>query len=340
MNPENPSESATPSVLLVCQASPEIGLGHLSRMLVLARTMLGESLLSPHVLIVGEPLKRDALNKLSHAFLPATADFSSAVVQQVDLHACSVVVFDLHPKLIPGDMAELLSMLRSRNVRTVGVDSLLGLCAELDLVWVPTFCLPDDKKPVQCQNVEFGWKTFLLRQPLPHGDWEPGSRVLVLTGGGDTAQQGETLSTLLDAALGAGTDVHWVRGPFALAPRLPLAPRLQWTVHHAPQGLDHLMLQCNYAIAIFGVSFFELLQYGVPTVVYSPYGGKDDFELEALQMEQVACVASDANDAARQLADLMRDNGMARDFSSRSKHLLSANGGQALVSRILELSRS
>jgi spore coat polysaccharide biosynthesis predicted glycosyltransferase SpsG len=338
--PEIQPVSKAIGALLVCQASAEIGLGHLSRILVVARALLTECGVCPHILIIGEHVERNELSQLSHSFHTGTDDFSTVILRQANEHVSRVVLFDLHPKLIPASMAALLRTLRAQNVRTVGIDSLLALCVELDLMWVPTFSLPAGKVPLQCSNVRYGWDTFLLRKTLPSGHWLPGSRVLVLTGGGDTTHQGDWLPALMDSELSAGIEVHWVRGPFAVQPRLPVAPRLKWIVHPAPQGLDELMVHCNYAVAIFGISFFELLQYGIPTVVFSPYGGKDDFELGALRSEQVASVAADATDAVRQLASLMQDDVMARSYATRSAQLLSVNGAQALAARIFELSRS
>ena len=58
-----------------------------------------------------------------------------------------------------------------------------------------------------------------------------------------------------------------------------------------PNNLMKLIVQSNYVLTVFGVSFFEVLQYGIPTVVFSPYDNKDDKDLSALSKEDVAIVA-------------------------------------------------
>lgn len=340
MATDAPIPAKNPVALLVCQASAAIGLGHLTRILVVAHALRLEGQVQPYVVVIGEPFERDTLCELPHSFVPPSDDVSSALLLQAASNRANVVVFDIHPTLITSHFIALLGVLRTQGVRSVGIDSLLPFCSELDLAWVPTFCLPEEKVPAQCNNVRFGWDTYLLRKMLQTPRWRSGSRVLVLTGGGDTTHQGESLPGLMDAALDAATEVHWVQGPFALAPRLPLKQRLHWTVHKAPQGLDELMVSCSYAVALFGISFFELLQYGVPTVVFSPYGGKDDFELTALRSEGVASVASDASDAVNQLVALMQDDHLASRFSTRCTQLFSVNGAQSLAAGILELSRS
>jgi UDP-N-acetylglucosamine:LPS N-acetylglucosamine transferase len=66
-------------------------------------------------------------------------------------------------------------------------------------------------------------------------------------------------------------------------------------------------VQSNYAITVFGISFFEILQYGVPSVVFSPYNNKDNEELEALKKEEVAMIANNSRLAVEGLFKLMNN---------------------------------
>ena len=74
---------------------------------------------------------------------------------------------------------------------------------------------------------------------------------------------------------------------------LPNDQRLKWIIHDSPEQLDEIILNCNYAITVFGISFFEVIQYGIPTVVFSAYKNKDEMELQALKKLEVAIVAKD-----------------------------------------------
>ena len=119
---------------------------------------------------------------------------------------------------------------------------------------------------------------------LKHHDWLPGPRVLILTGGSDTANLRETLLSKLELLLSDG-EINWVRafsGELIYQTKL----KLKWNVHHSPNQLDELITHCNYALSVL-ISLFEVLQYGVPAVTFSPYGGKDDVELKALSMEML-----------------------------------------------------
>jgi len=158
-----------------------------------------------------------------------------------------------------------------------------------------------------------------------------------LTGGGDVSNLGKTLPVQLDGLLDENTEIHWVRGPFSGSPNLPKKCRLNWTVHNAPERLDELIVQSDYVMTVFGVSFFEVLQYGIPTVVFSPYGNKDNNELNALSKEGVAMVSNDSKLAITDLIELMNNNQIAKEYSVNALKKMSVNGAKNLSKEIYSL---
>lgn len=324
-------------ILLVCHAAPALGIGHLTRTLVLAHALRKEGMGNLRLLIIGEPVNRPELGYLPHCFEPLDADFSEAVLTQVQDFEPEAIVFDIHPSMMFEGIDHLFEVLEGHGAKVVGVDSLLPYSNSLDLPWVPSFFIPPDKLAGANPKTRHGWDCFLIRKRMPSAHWAPGNRVLALTGGSDSTNQGETLPALLDASLPAGTELHWVRGPYAKQPRLPASPRLTWVLHQAPDTLDELIVSSNYAITIFGVSCFELLQYGVPTVVYSPYGDKDNCVLSALRKEEVAEVAPDAATAVAGLGRVMQEHELAGKYSRISRERMSSDGGQNLAREIMHL---
>jgi UDP-N-acetylglucosamine:LPS N-acetylglucosamine transferase len=104
--------------------------------------------------------------------------------------------------------------------------------------------------------------------------------------------------------------------------------------HLAPNGLQHLMSTTNYAVTVYGVSFFELLQLGVPTVVFSPYGEKDDQELKEIEQEGLALVAKDEKDATQKLIALMKNEELAARLSATATERLRSRGIDRLCSEV------
>lgn len=333
----NPEESPASRVLLVCHAGASLGIGHLTRMLALAAA-LGPEPADRRLLIQGDRIERDDLARFGHSFVDFETDLFDAVLEMCDQFRPAVVVLDLHPKLLPVDFAVRSAELGARGIRLVGVDGLLPFCDSLDLTWVPSL-LVDDAELAGCKGtVHFGWHSFLTIRRVPAQEWSPGTRVLVLTGGSDVTDQHTTLPSLLDAELPDRSEVWWVRGPFAGAPVLPAEPRLDWVVHEAPSGLDELIVRSDYAITVFGVTLFELLQYGIPTVVFSPYDNREFPELDSVSAAGVAAVTADAATAVVELTALMADDDRARMYSRRALERMTVNGADRLAGLIHSLS--
>ena len=148
---------------------------------------------------------------------------------------------------------------------------------------------------------------------------------------------GRTWPQEINDCLPSDSDLHWVTGPFAETPIWPESPRIEMHNHISPRGLDSLMVNACYAITLYGVSFYELLYYGIPTVVFSPYGGKDDSELMAIAALGVASVAHDEHDAIDKLKELMSDDELAGALSTESLRRMSVRGGHRFVSSVATL---
>ena len=232
---------------------------------------------------------------------------------------------------------ELLIKLKQRNICIIGIDSLIEYCEILDLIWIPSFNF-DIIKHSNCKSLlKSGWDTYLIQKHLHHKEWRPGSKILVLTGGSDIKNLGKTLPTQLDQILKNNSEVHWVKGPLSDDPILPEKQKLNWIIHDSPQQLDELIVQSNYVITVFGISFFEALQYGIPTVVFSPYDKKDNEDLKALSKEEVAIVTYNSEFAVKELLKLMIDDKMANKLSINSLNKMSISGASNLSKKIYSL---
>ncbi|MDA7563038.1 hypothetical protein OAI52_00635 [Gammaproteobacteria bacterium] len=322
------------SVLLVCHVSAEIGIGHLSRLLAVAESLRNDNKIVPEFLILGDIFKKNELARFKVHSFALEDDFVDMINKTLINNEYAALVFDLYPNHNIDNLNELFRQLKQRDLHLIGIDGLLEHCDILDLIWVPAFNF-DFSGHADCNSVlKSGWDSFLLQKRLAHTEWSPGSKVLILTGGSDISKLGETLPAQLDAVLGEVTDAHWVRGPFSDAPNLPKNSRLNWTIHNAPEQLDELIVQSDYVLTVFGVSFFEVLQYGIPTVVFSPYGIKDNKELDALSKEGVAIVEANSTCAINSLIELMNNEKLAREYSMNALRKMSINGAQNLCNEI------
>lgn len=323
--------------LVVCHAGTGLGLGHLTRALVVARALQQELGVQVQLLIQGDVVSMDALDRVVHQFLPSHESLSDAVTllaRQNDVH---LLVFDLHPMQVPVDIDDLFVELRSHDRKLIAVDALACHSRFLDLVFIPAFQFQPPPNTEDVAKFIFGWDCFLLNVQQKPRPWQLGKNVLILSGGSDATELGRNWPRELNDTLPKDSDLHWITGPFAQAPVWPECPRIKMHNHIAPPGLDDFMVNANYAITVYGVSFYELLYYGVPTVVFSPYGHKDNSELKAIAEMGVALVATDEHDAIIKLMALMEDNQLATTLSLKSLHHMSVQGGYRFASSIAKL---
>lgn len=325
------------NVVIVCHAGSSLGLGHLSRSIVVARALHDELGANVKLLIQGESIQRTDLNQYLHEFIELGENLLDRVLEQIIQINAQLVVLDLHPNLVPESIEKLLIALRKGKCKVIAIDGLVNQRDNLDLIFIPSFCFSPLEAMVNARPILFGWDCFLLNVKCLPVNWNSGRQVLALTGGSDATGLGNSLPERLNESLSADAELHWVIGPYAKQPIWPVTQRFAMIKHQSPSELDDLMVASHYAITLYGVSFFELLYYGVPTVVFSPYGNKDDAELEAIAAEGVALVASDEDDAVEKLKELMVDDVLAASLSQCARKRLSVLGGHKFVQAVSAL---
>ena len=317
---------AKPNILLVCQTGADIGLGHLMRSLVSARALrdiLGSNII---LIVQGTEIESGLCAEFDHTILSSTSHLLDAISVKIKENRIDVLILDLFPRQVPADLSGALDLWRTGGCKLVAVDGLISLRDRLDLIFLPSFCCPSIDIRLPSARIVYGWDCLILNVDHVATESPKGDKVLVLTGGSDTTKLGKLWPSLLDNRLPSRSEVHWVTGPFAGRPDIPFNPRLKWYEHIAPQNLKYLMSQTNFAVTVYGVSFFELLHYGVATVVFSPYGLKDKAELSYIASSGLALVAEDERDAIERLMDLINNEDLAIKLSAQARAKLRVPG--------------
>ena len=326
--------------LLVCYVSSKVGIGHLSRLLALANKLKKDRKIIPEFLIFGDLIKKDDLNQFKLHNFSFKCNFIKNVESILKIKKFDILVLDIYPghKII--DLFQFFKKIKKNKIHIVGIDSLIQYCNILDLIWIPSFNF-DCAKYINCKSViKSGWDTYLIQKNLKNKKWQPGKKVLILTGGSDAYNLSKTLPTDLDRMLNKNTELNWVKGPLSNSPNIPKNPKLKWIIHEAPNRLDELITKSNYVLTIFGISFFEVLQYGIPSVVFSPSKKKDKDELKALSKEMVAEIANTPKLAVKKLYNLINNDKISNKFSSNALSKMKKNGAENLSKKIYSLVQS
>ncbi|MDJ0837240.1 MAG: hypothetical protein QNK37_12035 [Acidobacteriota bacterium] len=238
-----------------------------------------------------------------------------------------IIVCDLPPKLVTPNLLQVIAK-RPEHCVLAGIDHTLPPESGAQLNWVPSFFGRASPK------TRFGWDCYLLEKPIHTKSWSPRPEVVILTGGSDTYRLGRTLPALLHTALPPELTITWIQGPFAPPPDRP-AERFQ--VHHNPPDISALLARAGYALAVYGVSFFECLAHGLPTVVLTPDRPEDDLELTALDDTETALRATTTEQAVTMLAELCRDETAAELLAKTANKLIDGKGPQRLAEALMDL---
>ncbi len=321
--------------VVICKTGPEIGLGHLKRSIRVSAGIERGLGAVTNLFVIGPKSSESSFDALEIMFVAESdSGFEYALP---DGSIVDLLLLDLPVRHLPSWVSAYLAGVRSFGGIAVSIDN-YELRSQVDMTFIPSFRVPQNVfGPEDDLSVIHGWDCFLLDENTQPISWRPGHRVLALTGGSDATNLGRHWPALLDASLPLTTELNWVTGPFATRPRLPKRPRLKITEHLAPSDLKSLMQCADYAITAYGVSFFELLQLGVPTVVFSPYGKKDCAELDEIHRERLAIVAKDEVDAIEKLSGLMGSHSLAAELASRSPRKFKSPGVNRLCDEIRRL---
>ena len=85
-------------ILLVCCVSSMIGMGHISRMLVLANKLKSTNLVTPEFLIFGDLVKKNELTNFNVHNYSLEKNFVTSLENIVDEITLDAVIFDIYPK--------------------------------------------------------------------------------------------------------------------------------------------------------------------------------------------------------------------------------------------------
>ena len=93
-----------------------------------------------------------------------------------------------------------------------------------------------------------------------------------------------------------------------------------------PEKVELVMVEVPPYRLSMPAPFFEVLLYGIPTVVFSPYGTKDNSELKALSKESVAMVVNTPKLAIEGLVELMSNDELSKVYSMNALKKMAING--------------
>jgi hypothetical protein len=103
------------------------------------------------------------------------------------------------------------------------------------------------------------------------------------------------------------------------------------------ENLRQRQSSATYAVSRFGVSIFEMLGLGVPTVVLPGWGEHEEASVDFLEERGLALVARSRCDVGKKIAQLTFDDGLASSLSAATIEFYGAENKHPAVKLIENL---
>jgi len=305
-----------PEIAILCEVGKGIGLGHLSRVVVAARALQDHLSASLKIFIKGDKIDNEALSLLPHYWV--------SCFSEVPQHVWNAVVIDVK------DLDDIVeSWLRNLSAETakIAIDQPFEKESVFDFMWQPSMYVAPNIEKAYAHKLDYGWHTFLLNVPAIHSVIDENKitkRVVVLTGGSDAAGLGQFLPMKLLNILPDNVELDWVQGPFSDAPMVSVsALGERFNILRDPDNLPALLAEYDAAFVVFGVSYFECLLAGIPTIVCDAANAATVDEWAALQTEFPDLVAGDIEEALHMLMDAIENVRPVDEISAVQEQLRS-----------------
>jgi spore coat polysaccharide biosynthesis predicted glycosyltransferase SpsG len=321
------------NIIAICNAGNDIGLGHVKRLESAVKTLKANFNINCAKLLILTDKKIPVRIDIEYEYKSYNYNLSLIDTPQT---AYNLIIFDLSEKCLPNTIQDSLKIYKNKNKIIVAIECLSSYIKYIDLFYVPSFIYNNLENTELCRKLIYGWDCYLLNNSIKNKKWKPGNNVIVLTGGADVTKLGNRWPKLLDENLGGNTELKWVTGPYSENPDIPINNKINFREIRSPQNIHKIISWANYALCLFGVSFFEVIKQGIPTVVISAKNENKN-ELNEIRNKKVAIVGKSELDAVIKLKNLMSDKGLASLLSNNSTKITSNCDGSRLVNELSKI---
>ena len=335
------ADETAPAVVIRCDASPALGLGHLVRCLAVAAALRDRCSAAVTFALGGDPALAALVRE--QAF-PVTAISGRAPAAELAAvlagTGAGAVLLDLRT---PYDAAEIAAV-RAAGCRLAVLDDGGERRLAADLAFYPPSGRDLDWSGARGERLA-GWEWLALRpQFSPPPPWRPAEPplALILAGGSDPHRLRIRLLAAAAEALPAGWRIVLVLGrgtaPDAAfdALAVPLGDRL--TLLRDVADMAGLMATASLAVSAFGGTAYELAAMGVPAILL----GLDADHVRSASFLAATGAVRCPGDAAgvdgaalrREIAILAADPGERARMSAAGRALIDGQGARRIAERL------
>jgi len=146
-------------IIFLSSIGPKIGIGHYKRSKIASNALRKKNYLIDFFALVNSSVNKN-LFFASKFFL--FEKISSEFITFIKNNHFDAICFDLSKHHINIDIKNILSYLKTVNIKIISIDPIPGLERYIDLLYVPSFLKPKITKQNIPGRMVYGWDCYLL----------------------------------------------------------------------------------------------------------------------------------------------------------------------------------
>lgn len=243
-------------------------------------------------------------------------NISETILKKINKKKIKILILDLNYSYVKSTfkIKKLLTTLNDRGIKTVGIDSLRHFSKYLDCVWIPS---PFKKKNLISKKIVWGWdKMVFNRYKLTH---HKKKNIFFLLGGAKNTLLNKHLPKLVEKKIPKEFNLYWVCGKFSDKPKF--FDKTRWTLCKNSNSLEKKIPKSSFVFSLYGLSFFEALSCGIPSVAFCANSNykKDYNEIEFLKKNKIYFIEKNLSKSVDALVNLINSKNLHKKFLKNSK---------------------
>jgi hypothetical protein len=210
-----------------------------------------------------------------------------------------------------------LNFIKKKGIKIVGVDSLRNFYKFLDVIWIPS---PSKKKNLISKNIIYGVdKMIFNRYRFAYSKLK---KITFLVGGSKNKKVSEKLPKIIEKNIPKEFKLIWIKYGFSHQPKI--IDKKRWLIYNSKNSLKNIFKNSGFVFSLYGLSFFESLNCGIPSVALCTKKNykKDYEEINFFKKKKIFFIETNIYKAVKKLVDLISNNKMSQFYSIRSKKYL------------------
>lgn len=238
------------------------------------------------------------------------------ILKKIKSKKINILILDLNYFHIQekNKIINTLNFIKKKGIKIVGVDSLRNFYKFLDIVWIPS---PFKQKNLNSKNIVYGVDKMIFNRY--RFSFNKLKKIVFLVGGSKNKEISNNLPKMIEKNISKEFKLIWIKSRFSHWPKF--INKKRWVTYDNTNSLKNVFKQSGFVFSLYGISFFESLSCGIPTVAFCTKKNynKDLEEIKFFRRKKFFFIETNLIKAIQKLKNLVSDKKMSLSCSVKSR---------------------